>query len=249
METARGRWFLAEYAKRNRSADTASILEAITQLEELAAPLEDAPDTEQLRALMNTLSEARTATWQGLADKTGRPGHDRPRQAAESAIAAIRRCGDKIREVAFELRETARMEIYANALDLYCADLASATSLGEGATRRLADLAALVAKVESRLAALLGNSDPVHRGEDSRPSTQVAPPTVPESTSATAVAKQADKKPVSEEKAKGPANFTPVATTLAPALADSTPPPAPSAPAQQPQASTDANVLMFINPV
>ena len=28
METGRGRWFLAEYAKRNRNADTAMVLDA-----------------------------------------------------------------------------------------------------------------------------------------------------------------------------------------------------------------------------
>ncbi len=31
METARGRWFLAEYAKRNRTADTSLVLEAVTR--------------------------------------------------------------------------------------------------------------------------------------------------------------------------------------------------------------------------
>jgi len=33
METARGRWFLAEYARRHRAADTAAVLEAIARLE------------------------------------------------------------------------------------------------------------------------------------------------------------------------------------------------------------------------
>lgn len=33
METARGRWFLAEYARRNRMADTRLLLDAISRLE------------------------------------------------------------------------------------------------------------------------------------------------------------------------------------------------------------------------
>jgi hypothetical protein len=33
METARGRWFLTEYAKRNRNADTRMVLEAVERLE------------------------------------------------------------------------------------------------------------------------------------------------------------------------------------------------------------------------
>jgi hypothetical protein len=51
METARGRWFLAEYARRHRAADTAAILEAIARLEaklaaggmRAAAPAEPPP--------------------------------------------------------------------------------------------------------------------------------------------------------------------------------------------------------------
>jgi hypothetical protein len=41
METARGRWFLAEYARRHRAADTAAVLEALARLEaKLTASLE-----------------------------------------------------------------------------------------------------------------------------------------------------------------------------------------------------------------
>src|SRR5438067_240710 len=35
METARGRWFLAEHARRQRAADTQSVLTAIGRLESL----------------------------------------------------------------------------------------------------------------------------------------------------------------------------------------------------------------------
>src|SRR5215471_17826099 len=33
METARGRWFLGEYAKRNRNADTRLVLDAVERIE------------------------------------------------------------------------------------------------------------------------------------------------------------------------------------------------------------------------
>lgn len=35
METARGRWFLAEYARRNRTTDTRMVLDAVNRLENL----------------------------------------------------------------------------------------------------------------------------------------------------------------------------------------------------------------------
>src|SRR3954468_18464441 len=34
METARGRWFLREYAKRNRNADTGMVLDAVARIEQ-----------------------------------------------------------------------------------------------------------------------------------------------------------------------------------------------------------------------
>ena len=37
METARGRWFLAEYARRNRMADTRMVLDAVARLEAAVA--------------------------------------------------------------------------------------------------------------------------------------------------------------------------------------------------------------------
>jgi len=42
METSRGRWFLGEYAKRNRNADTSMVLDAIARIEQsLAAQKEE----------------------------------------------------------------------------------------------------------------------------------------------------------------------------------------------------------------
>lgn len=55
METARGRWFLAEYAQRNRNADTKLVLEAIQKLQRSVlgaetAPAVAAPEKPYLRA-------------------------------------------------------------------------------------------------------------------------------------------------------------------------------------------------------
>ena len=37
METSRGRWFLGEYAKRNRNADTHMVLDAVARIEQTLA--------------------------------------------------------------------------------------------------------------------------------------------------------------------------------------------------------------------
>src|SRR5882757_5656366 len=45
METSRGRWFLSEYAKRNRNADTRMVLDAVARIEQnLAAQKDATPD-------------------------------------------------------------------------------------------------------------------------------------------------------------------------------------------------------------
>src|SRR3954467_8436548 len=74
METSRGRWFLGEYAKRNRNADTAMVLEAVARIEDtLAAQQQPAPDnglTEALAGIRSAVEQARTnavAALEGLA--------------------------------------------------------------------------------------------------------------------------------------------------------------------------------------
>src|ERR1700709_2110520 len=65
METARGRWFLSEYAKRNRNADTRMVLDAVARIEENIAAQKDAvPDNrlpEALAVIADAINEARAA--------------------------------------------------------------------------------------------------------------------------------------------------------------------------------------------
>ena len=171
METARGRWFLAEFARRNRSADTELVLEAIARLESTDAPTAVPADLAlRIDELQRFLATMRTGAANGSTDDR-RPAHARPVQAAENAIAAIRRTTDKIREVAFELRETARLGIYAEALDLYCHDLTSAVGFQETSTRQLTDLASMLGAVETRVAALIEMT----RAEAAQPPAKIAP--------------------------------------------------------------------------
>src|SRR5674476_463705 len=47
METSRGRWFLGEYAKRNRNADTRMVLDAVARIEQtIAAQKQPAAETD-----------------------------------------------------------------------------------------------------------------------------------------------------------------------------------------------------------
>src|SRR5258708_30227464 len=53
LETSRGRWFLGEYAKRNRNADTSMVLDAVARIEEtLAAHRQPSTPDDKLTAAL-----------------------------------------------------------------------------------------------------------------------------------------------------------------------------------------------------
>jgi hypothetical protein len=98
METSRGRWFLGEYAKRNRNADTKMVLDAVARIEETIAaqkkPARDPLLDEALAAFRAALAETRdaaNAAVNGL--------------AIEQNLAPVRKGARVIREIAWRLRE------------------------------------------------------------------------------------------------------------------------------------------------
>src|ERR1700761_9300077 len=72
METARGRWFLGEYAKRNRNADTRMVLDAVERIEHSIAaqkqPVVVDRLPEALAAIRAVLDQARAAASTALDD-------------------------------------------------------------------------------------------------------------------------------------------------------------------------------------
>src|SRR4030081_1747491 len=59
METSRGRWFLGEYARRNRNADTRMVLDAVARIEEsLAAQRQPAPENDELAGALAAIGSA-----------------------------------------------------------------------------------------------------------------------------------------------------------------------------------------------
>ncbi|MBA1156532.1 hypothetical protein [Microvirga mediterraneensis] len=86
METARGRWFLKEYARRNRNADTQAVLEAVERLK--ALPLE-ARTVEPFRACLETMAASIRQTKEEVrsfpALETGDPMTSLPEAAFQEA--------------------------------------------------------------------------------------------------------------------------------------------------------------------
>src|SRR5437868_1156145 len=95
METSRGRWFLGEYAKRNRNADTRMVLDAVARIEENLAAQKQASDDRlpaALQAIRHAVDEAKKAAAQAGA-------------RTEQSLVPIRSAAQTIREILMRLRE------------------------------------------------------------------------------------------------------------------------------------------------
>src|SRR5664279_169957 len=130
METSRGRWFLGEYAKRNRNADTRMVLDAVARIEEnIAAQRQPAADNglvEALAAIASAVGEARTAATAAV---------DSP--VVEENLAPVRKGARIIREIAWRWREIGAdsricdlLDSQVNAIEGACAQIASNAPLG-----------------------------------------------------------------------------------------------------------------------
>jgi len=84
METSRGRWFLTEYAKRNRNADTRAVLDAVTRVEQNLAAQKD----ERLQREENLRREEAIAAQEQAVAATARAATASAEAAAASAEAA-----------------------------------------------------------------------------------------------------------------------------------------------------------------
>ena len=148
METARGRWFLAEYARRNRNADTAMVLDAVARIERTLAaqkqpaPLSDAPDV--MPAVTAILAAARANTETAFANPN-----------TDDALAQARKSARAIREIAWGLRESGSdnricgfLDAQVDAIDAACVELSTRDLRGGvlGAFDRAADKMADLAK-------------------------------------------------------------------------------------------------------
>ena len=183
METSRGRWFLTEYAKRNRNADTRMVLDAVarieqslvaqkeetlaTQRESLAAQQQaaaaDAANaavtaaTAATEAAANQLSEAlaaiRTAVEAAQTSAVGAIDG----LALEPRLAGIRKGSRVLREIAWRLREIGNDSRICDLIDSQVAVIENAAEpIASDAAKAV--LGAAFASIEGRLAEF-GNDD------------------------------------------------------------------------------------------
>ncbi|PTM38804.1 hypothetical protein [Bosea sp. 124] len=153
METARGRWFMTEFARRNRQADTIQLLGAINRIERvvgigLPEPVPE-PDISEAAALIADLridlerisgkAEERAS---GLAARI------------ETAAGIIVQATESMQEAAWNLREAGANETLCDMLDQRAAEISAATVIVEGTVQQIDKIADTIAMLDSSLRAV-----------------------------------------------------------------------------------------------
>ena len=98
METSRGRWFLTEYAKRNRNADTAMVLDAVARIEQTVA-------AQQQASTSDALPKALAAIKASVAEAKATAAASFDKRIMDDTLVPIEKGVRIIREISWRWRE------------------------------------------------------------------------------------------------------------------------------------------------
>ena len=150
METARGRWFLAEYARRNRQADTEMVLSAIARLERLCTvPVASVDLTPELSETARAIAELRDDL-----DRAGVSGASARLSARiQEAASGILDAAEAIQEIAWTLREDGAAPELCDRLDRRATEIHGTTTIIEAGANQIEKVADTVAMLDASLRA------------------------------------------------------------------------------------------------
>jgi hypothetical protein len=180
-ETSRGRWFLACYLERNRSAETKMLIDAISRLESAMRDNGHIIDDSRVGETLTTIYEAIV---QARSDIAHLPGVDQGatplpslRFAFESIPAtlaeetqAICDAASSIHSAAYALQAAGVFQGVARQIIEQAEAIEQACSVQEAALNRAARMAALVSEIESELMTIFEDDQdetacPAHTGQ------------------------------------------------------------------------------------
>jgi hypothetical protein len=152
METARGRWFMAEYAKRNRQADTQQLLTAIGRIERVVGLgvqetsrednlIEAAALIHDLRSDLERISGRSADRSSGLAAQI------------ETAAGAITEANESIQDIAWTLREAGAEEPLCDTLDRRSAEISGMIATIDTIAQRVDKIADTISMLDTSLRA------------------------------------------------------------------------------------------------
>jgi chemotaxis regulatin CheY-phosphate phosphatase CheZ len=166
METSRGRWFLAEYARRNRHADTLAVLAALERLERMVRRDRSAELNQGVRiellAMATALERLRSelTSLRSGQDGTGRLGDvgddlDGVVAATEAATQDILAAAERVQETAWVLREQGIDPTHCDGLDQRATEIYLACSFQDLTGQRIGRVVATLRDIEARIRSVL----------------------------------------------------------------------------------------------
>lgn len=169
LSSPRGRWFLAEYLRRNRSAETELLLEAIGRLEVAVRKPQtpaQAVHASQIFDELVEMSEAISRTRREIAQI--RPPHQFDKQlgtaseeldhiveATETATSEILQAAEDIQEAAWSLREKGIEIALCDTIDQRATDIYTACSFQDITGQRTAKVVKALRYIEQRINAMI----------------------------------------------------------------------------------------------
>jgi hypothetical protein len=161
METARGRWFLSEFARRNRAAETRPLLAALERLEGAVAADRETRDLDRLRSDLGEMAKAIALTRSEIAemhppDRQGGfvidgDAFDAVAQTAERATCDVAEAAERMQEAAWTLRQGGADPGLCAELDRHATAIYTASSLHDLTARRTARTVECVRELETRI--------------------------------------------------------------------------------------------------
>jgi len=167
METARGRWFLTEYARRNRHADTQVLLAAIARLEQQVSDQRASNGIDRFKTDMVEMSAAIARTRADIhALVTNAPGGiassdlaslelDAVVTATETSTSDILAATEAIQDAAWSLREMNVDVTICDALDEQATNIYAACSFHDLSAQRTRKVIEVLRALEARINAMI----------------------------------------------------------------------------------------------
>ena len=167
METERGRWFLAEYAKRHRHAETLSILDAI---DSLARSMSSRPALligsddlhrqilDMARAILRTEKELRSMRGKdanGMQFAAASQTLDSVIGTTEQATSAILSAAERVQEIAWTMREKGIDPAICDELDASATDVYTACGFQDLTAQRIAKAVETLKFLDKRIRVLV----------------------------------------------------------------------------------------------
>jgi len=166
LETNRGRWFLAEYARRNRHADTKMLLGAIDRLEAAIRGERTAESVDRIRFDLVEMAKAIARTKAEIAaikpdvEQAGKFGEateelDSIVSTTEAATSDILAAAEQIQEVAWTLREQGLDPEVCDLLDAKATAVYTACSFQDLTGQRTRKVIQVLRYLEGRINAMI----------------------------------------------------------------------------------------------